>query len=152
MTRVFCCGNRNRGDDAAALLVAERLQRCGIDAEIYEDDPLAIMDRWDGADDVIIVDAMASGAAIGTVQVWELPTLGNFAGANASTHGLGVAEAIRLAEVLGRLPWRLRVYGIEGMQFEPGTDVRPEVQQAVERVARQIADELTPVASADRPH
>jgi hydrogenase maturation protease len=150
MMRVFCCGNRDRGDDAAALLVAERLQRTGIDAEICEGDPLAIMDRWDAADDVIIVDAMVSGAAIGTVQVWELPLLVHFVGGNASTHGLGVAEAIRLAGVLGRLPRRLRVYGIEGKQFHSGAGVSRKIQQAVERVARQIADELTPVA--DRPH
>jgi len=55
-----------------------------------------------------------------------------------STHGLGLSEAITLARVLDRLPHRLRVYGIEGRQFEPGTEVSPEVKLAVEEVVRQI--------------
>jgi hydrogenase maturation protease len=49
-----------------------------------------------------------------------------------------LAEAISLARVLGRLPERLRVYGIEGRCFEPGTEVSPEVKVAVEEVVRRI--------------
>lgn len=142
MTRILCCGNRDRGDDAAGVLVAARLQQIGISAELYEGDPLAIMESWDPTDEVIVVDAMVTGAAAGSVQVWELPLPANVAGTSASTHGLGVAEAIQLAQVLGRLPRRLRVYGIEGKQFQPGERVSLEVQQAVERAARQIANEL----------
>mgnify|MGYP006266604971 CR=1 FL=1 len=150
MTRIVCCGNRDRGDDAAAVLVAERLEQLGIRAEVYEGDPLAIIESWDPTDEVIVVDAMLTGAPAGSVQVWEIPLPATLPGASASTHGLGVAEAVRLAQIVGRLPRSLRVYGIEGKHFHPGTGVSREVQQAVERVARQIADELALVAAGAR--
>ena len=62
----------------------------------------------------------------------------NFADESASTHGLGVSAAIRLARVLGCLPERLQIYGIEGRRFEHGTEVSPELKRAVEHVVRQI--------------
>ena len=143
--RILCCGNRNRGDDAAGVLVSERLREMGIRAEVYED-PLAMIESWDATDDVIIVDATVTGAPVGTVQSWNAPMTTDLVGASSSTHGLGVGEAIRLAEILGRLPQRLRVYGIEGKQFEARADVSHEVQQAIENVAKRIASEFVPVA------
>jgi hydrogenase maturation protease len=146
--RIVCCGNRNRGDDAAGVLVAECLAQFGISADVYEGDPLNILDGWKPADEVIVVDAMLTGAPVGTVQVWEAPMRANLGGAGCSTHGLGVGEALHLAEVLGRLPRRLRVYGIEGNQFQTQAGVSPEVQQAAENVARRIVAELIPSAVA----
>ncbi len=140
--RIICCGNRDRGDDAAGVLVAERLQGMAISAEVYEGDPLAMIERWQATDDVIVVDAMLTGSPVGTVRVWDTPLQVNLTGANSSTHGLGVGEAIRLAEILGRLPRRLRVYGIEGKQFQTEAEISSEVQEAVEQVAQQVAGEV----------
>lgn len=142
--RVICCGNRDRGDDAAGMLIAERLRQLGVDAETCEGDPLAIMEGWKPTDEVIVVDAMVTGAPVGTVQAWDRGLGANLSVANSSTHGLGVGEAIRLAEVLGRLPRHLRVYGIEGRRFQPGARISREVLGTVERVAQQIAAELAP--------
>ena len=141
MIRIFCVGNRDRGDDAAAVLVAERLQQLGINAEVYAGDPLAIMERWNPADDVIVVDAMVTGARVGSVQVFEVPLPSQFLGTGSSTHGVGVAEAIRLAHAMGRLPRRLRVYGIEGKQFQQGTEISSEVKSAAANLAMQIAND-----------
>jgi hydrogenase maturation protease len=124
------------------------LKRFNINAEICGDDPLALVEGWDGSDDVVVVDATVTGAPVGTVQVWNAFGPEESGGALwasstptiASTHGLGVGEAIRLAQALHRLPRRLRVYGIEGKQFEPGAEVSQEVIQAVERVVQQIAE------------
>lgn len=61
-----------------------------------------------------------------------------------STHGLGLAEAIELSCVLGCLPIKLRVYGIEGRHFELGVEVSHEVKNAVERVVRSLDAEVRP--------
>jgi len=140
--RIICCGNRDRGDDGAALLVAERLRELGIDAQIQAGEPLALIEAWSAVHEVIVVDAVFTGAAVGTVQVWDEQLPSAWISAPASTHGLGVMEAIKLAQVLHRLPSLLRVYGIEGKHFAPGTDVSPEVQQAVEKVVQKIAAEV----------
>jgi hydrogenase maturation protease len=58
---------------------------------------------------------------------------------NYSSHLFGLAEAIRLARVLGRLPEQLIVYGIEGVRFGYGEGLTLSVAAAVAEVSRQIA-------------
>ena len=53
---------------------------------------------------------------------------------SASTHHLGVAEAVELGRSLGRLPDRREVIGIEGGWFGAGRGLSPEVRGAVEEL------------------
>jgi len=137
--RILCCGNRHRGDDAAGLLVADRLWELGIAAEILDGEVAEILEAWSGTDSVVLVDAVVTGARPGTVHAWDGRKLKARSISPASSHGLGVGEAIELARALGRLPRNLQVYGIEGRQFAAGAGVSPEVEQAAAEVARQIA-------------
>jgi hydrogenase maturation protease len=136
---ILGCGNRQRGDDAAGILVAEQLRALGIAAEVCTGEVTELMDAWSGADDVIVIDAVVTGAPAGAVHVWDGRRLPAFATSTGSTHGLGVAQAIELARALDCLPARLRVYGIEGKRFEIGSQVSPEVERAIEEVVGQIA-------------
>jgi hydrogenase maturation protease len=137
--RILCCGNRHRGDDAAGLLVADRLREVGIAAEILNGEVTEIMEAWSGSDSVVMVDAVVTGALPGTVHVWDGRSLKVRSISPSSSHGLGVGEAIELGRALGRLPGKLQVYGIEGTQFAAAADVSPEVERAVGEVARRIA-------------
>jgi len=139
---IIGCGNRQRSDDGAGVLVAERLRQLGIDADTRTGEAADLIEAWKSADDVIVVDAVVTGAPVGTVQVWDGRQPLNSVRTTASTHCFGVAEAIELARVLNRLPTRLRVYGIEGLRFEPGAEISPEVQRAVEEVVQRIMAEL----------
>jgi hydrogenase maturation protease len=135
---VIGCGNPGRSDDGAGILVALRLRQLGLDARAYTGESLGLIDLWEPADEVILVDAVVTGAPAGTIHVLEglrssLPTE-----ASASTHGLGIAEAIELARCLNRLPSHLQIYGIEGHCFALGTSVSIETQRAVEEVVRRI--------------
>src|ERR1017187_2729021 len=132
------CGYRERSYDGAGILVAERLRELGIEADTRIGDAADLIEAWKGAEDVIVVDAVVTGAPVGTVQAWDGRQPLTTIRATASTHGLGVAEAIELAHVLDRLPARLRVYGVEGRRFEPGSGISPEVQRAVEEVVQRI--------------
>jgi hydrogenase maturation protease len=136
--RIICCGNPDRGDDGVGALVAERLRDCGIEAEIRSGEALDLIEAWGGADNVVVVDVVETGASLGTVRLWDGGKARFAADGSVSTHGLGVSAAIRMARVLGRLPKRLRIYGIEGRRFEHGTEVSPELKTAVEHVVRQI--------------
>src|ERR1022692_4428089 len=135
---IIGCGNRERSDDGAGILVAERLRELGIEADTRIGDAADLIEAWKGAEDVIVVDAVVTGAPVGTVQAWDGRQPLTTIRATASTHGLGVAEAIELAHVLDRLPARLRVYGVEGRRFEPGSGISPELQRAVEEVVQRI--------------
>ena len=132
---VLGVGNAGRGDDAAGLEVARRVGAAGIRA-VELGEPIALLDAWDGASEVIVVDAVRSGAEPGTVhrldaRAGPLPAR-RF---QASTHHVSVAGVVELGRSLGRLPDRLEVYGIEGGRFEAGNVLVPAVRRAVEEVA-----------------
>ena len=149
--RIIGCGNVDRGDDAAGLLVARRLHALGVETpgvEIIEDsgESFSLMDRWAGFEHVIIVDATAPSGKPGQVRVWnalvdKLPE--DFF--PSSTHAFGVREAVELARTMNRLPQNLLIYGIEGKQFSFGAPLSPEVEPAVasvvERLVTQVSDE-----------
>ena len=134
-------GNALRGDDAAGLAVARRL----AGAEL-EGDCSRLIDLWDGADDVAVVDAAASGAPAGTIHRFDASAAALPARMlRSSTHSFGVAEAIELARELGRLPACVRVYAIEGSDFAAGARLTP----AVERAVTALSDELRAIARDD---
>jgi hydrogenase maturation protease len=135
---VIGCGNLERGDDGAGLLVARRLRELGADARWWEGEPLRLIDLWEHADYVILVDAVVTGAPAGTIHVWDSRRVSLDSKAPHSTHGLGLAEAIELARTLNRLPSRLEVYGIEGYCFDRGGGISHEIQYAVDEVVRRI--------------
>jgi hydrogenase maturation protease len=137
-------GNPDRSDDAAGLLVAQRLREPGVEAREHTGDPLALIDVWEGASEVIVIGTVVSGAAPGTLTSWDavrspLPT-DQFCG---STHAFGLAETVEIARRLGRLPASLEIYGIEGAIFELGGSLSSKVAAAVERVAQEICVKAT---------
>ena len=147
-------GNDARGDDAAGLEVARRLRGApGVHVMELGGDPLALLDAWDGASSVVVVDAVRSGAPAGTVHrldAREAPLSAALGGAS-STHAVGLADAIELARALGRLPERLVVLGIEGRRFGSGDRPSPEVVEAIERVSRSLSARRPRAATAARP-
>ena len=150
--RVVCVGNAFRGDDAAGLEVAKLLHgTLPADAEVLEreGEPTALIDAWEGAEALWLVDTVSSGARGGAVHrleagEQELPA-GLF---RASTHHLGLADAVELARALGRLPPRTVVYGIEGARFEAGHELTPEVAAALPQVALAVQAEVCEHASS----
>lgn len=133
-------GNPDRGDDGAGWLVAARLRALGVGGvETVGGSAPELLAAFDGADDVVLIDAACSGAPVGSVHVVDcgageaLP-----AGGGVSSHGLGVAEAIGLARALACLPARCVVYAIEGADFSPGAMLSPEVAAAAEAVVDRI--------------
>ena len=136
---VVCCGNPDRGDDAAGAFVARRLREMGIDAREHSGDALSLIDTWQGADEVVLVDAVVTGRRAGTVSVWdalESPVAGR--PRVGSSHALGLAEAIAISRTLGGLPRRLTLYGIEARRFEMGEPPSKAVLRGVERAARKV--------------
>jgi hydrogenase maturation protease len=143
---VIGVGNPWRCDDAAGLAVAQRLRGMlpdGVEVLEREGEPSGLIDAWDGVAAVWLVDAVASGFAPGTVHrldasEHELPA----ELFRASTHHLGLAEAVELARALGRLPERTIFYGIEGASFDVGEELTPEVEAAVIQVAETLRQEV----------
>src|ERR1035438_799230 len=136
---VLCCGHPDRGDDAAGPLVARRLREKGMDACEQNGDALSLIDAWQGAGEVVLVDAVVTGKRPGTVSVWDALTA-PVAGRPrvGSSHALGLAEAIALSRTLGRLPLRLTLFGIEARRCEMDEPPSKTVLRGVERAARKV--------------
>lgn len=101
------------------------------------------MDVWEGYDRVFLVDAVVSGAPVGTVHRFDVGEAPLPSARFASlSHDFNVLEAVELARALGCLPASLAVFGIEGARFSHGSTMRPEVAAAAEVVARTIREEV----------
>lgn len=139
--RIIGCGNRERGDDAVGLFVADRLRESGVEAEAYSGDPVGLMHLWDSSDDVLLVDAVRTGASLGAVYLWDglQPHLAG--SCPTSSHGLDVVQAIELARALHRLPKQLRICGIEGREFSVGAEISTPVLQAGGAVVNAVLRE-----------
>lgn len=135
-------GNPFRGDDAAGLLVARGLLAETLPGVVVKEatgDAAALMDAWEGFNDVTLVDAVnLDGHPRGEVMTFTggipLPC-DAFA---CSTHSFGLNHAIELARALGTLPKQLVVIGIVGTQFEPSETMLPGLEPAVSQVIYDI--------------
>jgi hydrogenase maturation protease len=130
-------GNAFRGDDAVGLevvrLLRERAQAEGIAVYEHEGEPTGLLELWEGAAVAVIVDAVRTGAAPGTIHCADLssaPLPARLRGAS-STHALGVGEAVELARELRRLPARIVLIGVEGRCFDAGAGLSEQVRAAV---------------------
>jgi hydrogenase maturation protease len=136
MTAVIGLGNEWRSDDGVGPEVARRL-----DGRVLTGEPIGLVEALAGLDEVVLVDAVSSGAPAGTVHMFDAsaePLPVTLFGAS-STHTLGLAEAVELARSLGRLPGRVIVYGIEGAGFGFGEGLSPEVEAAAARVVEEVS-------------
>ncbi len=134
---VIGVGNPTRGDDGAGLEVARRV--VSVDAHQARSGSYELMDVWEGADEVIVVDAARSGAPPGTIHRFDAhdaPLPGGLLA--TSTHSVGVVETIEMARLLGRLPERVVVYGIEVSSLGPEVGLSAKVEQAVSELVTEI--------------
>lgn len=119
------------------------MSECGSVIE-HTGDGAALMELWKDADSVVVIDAVLSGAAPGTVSRFDaalrpLPAL-MF---RDSTHAFGLAEAVELSRALKQLPRRLIVYGVEAKNFEAGTNLSPAIEFALPTVVERVLQELS---------
>ena len=137
-------GNVLRGDDAVGLAIAQRLRlrpRLPENVSVVEceQEPSRLLDAWAAVDVALVVDAAASGAPPGTVHRFDASERPIPAGVfRSSTHAFGVGDAVELARVLGRLPGRVIVYGVEGTDFAAGSSLSAPVAAAVDQVVAEL--------------
>jgi hydrogenase maturation protease len=144
-------GSEYRLDDGVGPLVAARAE---LESEARDvgplSDPLDLLGHWNGAQLVIVIDAVRSGVAPGTVRVVELDVdtdsragqgdQASVAPGTTSTHGLGLEGVLRLARAIGQAPKRLVVVGVEGERFGVGEGLSPAVVAAVPDAVRAVVE------------
>ncbi|GGD46204.1 hydrogenase maturation protease [Sinisalibacter lacisalsi] len=137
-------GNDFAGDDAAGRLVARGLRGAsGFDLAECHGAAADLVTLMEGRERVLIVDACRAGAPPGTLHrldsgAGELPPWLR----SVSSHGIGLAEGVALARVLGVLPPEVEVWAIEGADFATGAAMTPAVSVCVAAVCAEIPGHL----------
>jgi hydrogenase maturation protease len=139
-------GNEFRNDDALGILVAREIRRRnipGVTVVERSGEGTALMDTWDGAEIVVVVDAIFSGKAPGVIHRLdaghdEIPR-GFF---HYSSHSFGVSEAVAMARELSQLPPRVIIYGIEAKEFGEGVGLSDQVVKNIPHLIAMIEEDL----------
>ncbi len=147
MTRavVIGVGNRWRQDDAAGPLVLDALRgRLDTDVSLVESDgePTRLIDAFTEGDDVVLVDAVKTGAAAGTVHRFTSDELPDGMGIGQSSHLVGLIGTIELGKLLGKLPNGLVLIGIEASNFDHGEGMTDPVASGVVAAVDAVIAEL----------
>ncbi len=154
MSRVLVAGLGNawRRDDGVGPAVALRIAASnvpGVQVVVNAGEPADLVDVWKDADLAVVVDAMRTGKPAGTHLRIDGST-GDLsaAGTPVSGHVLPLQHVVELARTLGVMPGRLLVFAVEGADFGLGEGLSPKVAATVDRLAREVLDE---VAAAGAP-
>ncbi|HEX6195295.1 MAG TPA: hydrogenase maturation protease [Jiangellaceae bacterium] len=144
-TVVIGIGNEYRHDDAVGPEVVKRLtdlDLTDVSLAVANGEPAHLIDLWAEAEVAVLVDAVRNDpASPGRIHelLIDVPASANGA---ASSHGLGLGDAVELAMSLGRMPRRLVVFAVEGADFTSGLGLSPNVSVAVEQVADLVVHEV----------
>jgi hydrogenase maturation protease len=147
---VIGIGNEYRRDDGIGPLVVARLRDLAssdpllstVDLAVSDGEPSRLLDLWTGADLAIVVDAVHDGHDHGghryelvLDQLADLPDA-----RTASSHGISLGSTVELGQALGRLPRRLVVVAVGGLEFGFGTGLTADVAAAVEPVLERVRE------------
>ena len=145
--RVIALGNRDAGDDGAAL-DAVALATANFELTPAGRPGARLLELLSEERATVVVDVTRGAGTPGTVTTWRLDELSTHVGAQAqvSSHGFGPAETLQLAAILGRtLPLGIFV-GIEGECFEPGVGLSPSIVRALPNFVAALDEAVATLA------
>lgn len=148
-------GNPYRRDDGVGPALAAEFDRLGVPGVAVtcaDGEPSQLLEAWAGARLAVVVDAVACSPAVpgrihrtGLAAPYALdgdPLVAGLSGGAASTHGMGVPDAIRLAVALDRAPARLVVYAVEAADLGFGAGLSGPVAASLPELTRMVRAEL----------
>ena len=146
-------GNEFRSDDGCGPAAALRVKElCGSSVDLIQPvaDATGLIMSWVEYRTVFLIDSVKSGAETGKIFRFEPfnENLPEEAFRATSSHRLSLSQIIELAKTLGEMPGRLVLFGIEGVNFDYGTEMTPAVAMAVQEVAGRIVAEIRQTTSA----
>ena len=137
-------GQRFRRDDSVGLVLADRLQGVrlrGVRVVALEGGLPILWEHWSSDDSVLLIDAAHDASPPGTVKLYDLQRAPPEERAlRASSHGLGVIEAVEIARELGRLPRALTLAAITGEDFSMGERLSPRVVAALAEAQSRVVE------------
>jgi len=100
---------------------------------------------------LVVIDAIRAGNKPGTIYTgrFKLTELDRLADVFSTTdlskislHQVGLLDALKAAEKLGRIPDQITVIGVEPAEMSLGLELTEPVRQSVPRVAKKVLKEI----------
>ncbi len=140
--RIIGVGQEWAGDDGVGIAVVRKLREAGSEFDLVElDEPSRLIDLLtDGADPVVLIDALLDDGPPGRVLRIDEPQRNPLAWHLLSTHGVSVIDAIELARIAhpDRVARRIFIVGVTIQEVSRhGNGLSAEVQASVARTAAQ---------------
>lgn len=135
------------GDDCVGWRVIERIEHLGLPGvECFKAQvPIQAVDQLSDADSLHVVDAVkGSNRSSVTRLSYSDPRDQPLVSQQEvrGTHGIGILEAIRLAEVLGRTVGPVTLWLVAGEQFEPMSGPSRTAEGSIERCVQKLLLEI----------
>lgn len=148
---VIGIGNSFRRDDGIGPAVAAEIARRalpGIRVLRCAAEPTAILDAWEGATRVVLIDA-ARGGILGRVRRCAVAEL--VEPVAVSSHDLSLRQTVELGRALGRVPDSVTVVSVDVADTGHGEGLTPAVQAALPEAVRVVLEILgSPQESSDQ--
>jgi len=142
-TVVLCLGNPYLRDDGVGVAVARELQRRdlggGTLVRAHQTFDLWLLSEFSGAAKLIIVDAVRSGSAPGTVTEHEVAPRPGPLSPLRGLHSLELHDLIDFASRMGLLSCQVTIIGVEPKNCEVGEGLSSEVERAIPEVVALVA-------------
>lgn len=142
---VLGLGNILLSDEGAGIKAIKELQRrydCSDAVEFIDGGTmgLELLPYFEGRSHVLIIDAVKTGSAPGTIIRIEDPPA--YFSSKTSPHQIGLADVLGIAAITGDLPRNITLFGIEPKQLSTGLDLSAEVSRNLNRLVDTVAAEL----------
>jgi len=105
--------------------------------------PIELLECLNGHDTAVVIDAGAPAGRPGLIRSFLWPSSELAQCPLLSSHGLGLVEALQLAEVLGRLPRRVTIHTIEAADSSPGAAMSENFAQQLGVLVGSILADLS---------
>lgn len=144
---VIGVGNVLMGDDGLGVRAVERLQalrRWPDDVTCLDGGTLGLdlLPYAEGADVLIVLDAVRGGRAPGERIRIDGPMIGASHGARLSPHEAGVADLLAALHLRNAEPPRVIVFGLQPSAVRWAETLTPEVEAGLDALVTDVATEI----------
>ncbi len=144
---VLGVGNILLSDEGIGVRVAESLQRdFALPPEVVVIDGgttgMEMLEDLSGADHLIMVDAVRSGRAPGSIVKLSDEQVPVFFRTKLSPHQIGLSDVLATLELIGEQPGSITVIGVEPVSLETSMTLSPQVEARLPEVVDLVRAEL----------
>ena len=100
-----------------------------------------IVSLVEGADKLIIIDAVKGGKEPGTIYRFGIDDVNLDSPMRLSLHQMDVIDSLRMLNLLGSCPKTI-VIGIEPKTIDLGSELSPEIQSKIPEITRLVMKEI----------